>query len=161
MILFWNKRGFMARGRWNQLRNYAHVSNWCYLPSRDHRNSFSSSVLSSIEGSGRFIWKWLLASGHSGGILIVAKLDVLYFVAFDFGNYFASMVLCQRDLNCCWKIIVIYGPADHTFSHVFWMSSLWKFLLYPFKSLLGVTSIFFAPLPTRITWTFPGSLWFL
>jgi hypothetical protein len=66
-----------------------------------------------------FGWRWLPSFGHSGGILVGAKLDVFDIIAFDVGLFFASLVVCPRQLNCLWEIIVVYGLADHSFSQPF------------------------------------------
>lgn len=58
--------------------------------------SFSDNELSSIVGVGHFYWRCLPASGHSGGILIGAKLDTFDFVAFDRGMFWASMVVLHK-----------------------------------------------------------------
>lgn len=63
--------------------------------------------------------EWLPASGHSGGILLGARLDVFDFVSFDSGNFFASMVLHHRVIDKSWEFIGVYGPADHTRSNDF------------------------------------------
>lgn len=67
----------------------------------------------------RFAWHWLSSSGHSGGILIGAKLDIFDFVAFDHGIFWASMVVLHKSLNVLWEIMVVYGPADHSLSAMF------------------------------------------
>lgn len=69
------------------------------------KTSFSNNELSSI--------------GHSGGILIDAKLDVFDFIAFDQGVFFASMVVLHKALNKLWEVIVVYGPVDHSLSQIF------------------------------------------
>lgn len=54
------------------------------------------------------------AFGHSGGILIGAKIDIFDFVPFDHGNFFASMVLSHKDLNKLWEVVVVFGLAHHS-----------------------------------------------
>lgn len=81
--LFWNTRGFSARGRRNQLRDYVHdvrIDLICLQETM--KTSFSVNELSLIAGAGRFVWKRLPASVHSGGILIGAKTDVFEFFFF-------------------------------------------------------------------------------
>lgn len=46
------------------------------------KTSFSPNELSSIAGPDHFAWRWDPASGHSGGILVGASLDVFDVVAF-------------------------------------------------------------------------------
>lgn len=55
-MLFWNMRGFGARGRRNQLRDYIHdISIDVIYLQETIKSSFSAAELDSIRGSGRFI----------------------------------------------------------------------------------------------------------
>lgn len=86
------------------------------------KSCFSASDLSSIGGSGRFIQKWLPTSGHSGGVLIGAKLDVFDFVACDSGSlvwFFATMISTVYG-----KLLVFMAQLIMLFLKFFWMSSL-------------------------------------
>lgn len=116
-------RGFRARGRRNQLRDYVRDSNIDIVCLQETiKSSFSASDLSSIGGSGRFIWKWLPASSHSGGILIGAKLDVFDFVAFDSGLlvwFFVTVISTVYG-----KLLVFMARLIMLSLKFFWMSSL-------------------------------------
>lgn len=117
---FWNIRGFGARGRRDQIQDLvrdANVDLVCLIET--FKASFSNNELSSIAGADCFVWRWLPASGHSGGILIGAKLDLFDFVAFDHGIFWASMVVFHKSRNILWEIMVVYGPADHSLSPLF------------------------------------------
>ena len=96
-------RGFGSRGRRNQL---------C-------KSSFLALVFNSIVAAGRFVWQWLPALGQSGGILVGDRIDVFYLVAFDSGSFFASMVLCQLDIERRWEVVLVYGLVDHARSPSF------------------------------------------
>ena len=45
--------------------------------------------------------------------------DLFDFVAFDHGIFWASTVVSHRSLNSLLEIMVVYGPTDHVFSHIF------------------------------------------
>lgn len=112
--------GFGARGHRNQLRDYicdSHVDLVCLQETIE--SSFSLAGLASIAGSVSFNWRWLPASGHSGGILVGAKADTFDIVTFDCGIFYASLVLAHRDLNKLWDVIFVYTPADHSLSPLF------------------------------------------
>ncbi|KAE8795696.1 hypothetical protein D1007_29411 [Hordeum vulgare] len=81
--------------------------------------SFSTHELSSIAGADRFVWRCLPASGHSGGILLGARVNVFDFVALDHGIFWASMVVYHRTLNVVWEVMVVYGLSDHSLSLLF------------------------------------------
>ena len=118
--LFWNIRGFGARGRRDQIHDLVcgeHIDILGLVET--FKESFSPSELSAIAGMDRFDWHFLPASGQSGGILIGSKRDVFYFIAFDHGIFWASCVIHHRQLNTLWEFMVVYGPADHTLAPLF------------------------------------------
>ena len=82
--LFWNIRGFGARGRRDQLKDLVRSNSIDFVGLVEtFKDSFTPSELSAIVGMDRFHWHALPASGQSGGILIGSKRDVFDFVAFD------------------------------------------------------------------------------
>ena len=71
-ILFWNIRGFGARGRRNQLRDLLSVERIDILCLQEtKKESFSLSKFHGIGGDD-FSWHWVAAVGSAGGILIGA-----------------------------------------------------------------------------------------
>lgn len=91
--LLWNIRGFGASGRQDQIRD-VNIALVCLIET--FKASFSNNEFSSIAGADSFAWRCLSASGHSGGILIGAKLDIFDFVAFDHGIFWASMAVLHK-----------------------------------------------------------------
>ena len=86
--LFWNIRGFGARGRRDQLKDLVRSNSIDFVGLVEtFKDSFSPSELSAIVGMDRFHWQFLPASGHSGGILIGSNKDIFDFVAFDHGFF--------------------------------------------------------------------------
>src|SRR6266498_1704756 len=72
-----------------------------------------------IGGRLDFVWHWLAAKGHSGGILLGIKQDVVEVGAFDQGEFFVSTVLRHKKDNFRWEVVVVYGPAQHNLSGSF------------------------------------------
>nr|ADB85341.1 putative retrotransposon protein [Phyllostachys edulis] len=66
-----------------------------------------------------FKWNWIPAVGHSGGILMGGKEDMVELEAGDSGSYFVSMVIRDRRTNFRWEMMTVYGPANHDFSSIF------------------------------------------
>ena len=86
--LFWNIRGFGARGRRDQLKDLVRSNSIDFVGLVEtFKDSFSPNELSAIVGMDRFNWHFLPASGHSGGILIGSNKDIFDFVAFDHGFF--------------------------------------------------------------------------
>ena len=118
--LFWNIRGFGARGRRDQIRDVVRGDNIDIVGLVEtFIDSFSRNELSAIAGMDRFDWHVLPSSGHSRGILIGSKRDVFDFVAFDHGIFWESIVVYHKSLNTLWEFMVVYGPADHSLTSLF------------------------------------------
>ena len=118
--LFWNIRGFGARGRRDQLKDLVRSNSIDFVGLVEtFKESFSPNDFSAIVGMDRFNWQFLPASGHSGGILIGSNKDIFDFVAFDHGIFWASVVLSHKAQNTLCEFIVVYGPADHSLSPLF------------------------------------------
>lgn len=117
--LFWNWRGFGARGCKSKLcEHIISVKIDLICLQKMIKFSISPGELSSIVVPDRFAWRWAPASGHSWGILVWAILDVFDVVAFEHGIFSASLLL-HKSLNKLWEIIVVYGPGDHSLSPLF------------------------------------------
>ena len=108
--LFWNIRGFVTRGRRDQIKDLVRGDNIDLIGLIEtFKSSFSPRELSSIAGADWFDWNFCPSSGHSGGILLGSKRDVFDFVAFDHGIFWASIVLFHRQLNALWEFMVVYA----------------------------------------------------
>ena len=82
--------------------------------------SFFPSELSAIAGIDKFRWNSVASVGQSGGFLLGTNNDTFDFVAFDHGIYWASVVVSLRSNNSLLEFMVVYGPADHSLSYIFW-----------------------------------------
>ena len=59
------------------------------------KQDFSIHELQGLS-SHKFAWQWLLANGHSGGILLGVKKDTFEVDDMDRGEFFVSMSLTRR-----------------------------------------------------------------
>lgn len=56
----------------------------------------------------------LLAVSHSRGILLGVKEETFEVKDIDRGDFFLSMTLYPRSAHLKLKVIIVYGPADHS-----------------------------------------------
>ena len=56
------------------------------------------------------------AKGHSGGILVCVKDDILQVEEWKEGEFFVEAVIRNRLSNFRWCLLVVYGPANHDLS---------------------------------------------
>ena len=75
--LFWNIRGFGARGRRDQLKDLVRSKNIDIIGLVETlKHSFSPNELSTVSGTDRFDCNFVAHVGHSGGILLGTKRDL-------------------------------------------------------------------------------------
>jgi hypothetical protein len=74
---------------------------------------FSTAELCSLKCGNPFVWNWVLAEGHSGGML--PGLWEEYFEVGEWikGKFFISASLMQRSNLSKWSFVLVYGPVDH------------------------------------------------
>jgi exonuclease III len=69
--LFWNIRGFGVRGRRTLLKDYLRTHKIGIVCLQETiKQDFTDQELRSLEIGDKFVWCWLPASGHSGGMLL-------------------------------------------------------------------------------------------
>jgi hypothetical protein len=83
------------------------------------REAFIDKDLRQVGGSQYFVWNWLSSSGHSGGILLGVKHDLMEVGAFQEGEYFTSALVRSKKDDFKWEVVVVYGPAHHDKSEAF------------------------------------------
>src|ERR1043165_6505218 len=94
-VLFWNIRGFGARGRRNQicdLLRSEHIDILCLQETK--REDFSLSEFHRLGGSD-FTWNWVAAVGSAGGILVGSRNDL-----FDVSLVEAHEIFLSLRLTC-------------------------------------------------------------
>ena len=77
---------------------------------------FNHRDLLAVDSLERFVWHWVPAVGHSGGMLLGINLVCFEVVAWDVGRFFLSAHVRHRATLQEWEVIVVYGPADHSHS---------------------------------------------
>jgi exonuclease III len=115
--LFWNIRGFGVMGRRTLLKAYLRthcIDIVCLQETIKH--DFTDQELRSLETGEKFIWCWLPATGHSGGMLLGFRDSAFEVGLIGTGRYYImASVICRSD-RARLDVIGIYGPADHTLS---------------------------------------------
>jgi hypothetical protein len=108
------KRGFGRPARRKQIRMYMQTENLdgCGLQ-ETIKKDFSHQDLAEIEGGSQFKWVWKSSKGHSGGVLLGIKEEVLEMEDSEVGEFFVSMVLRHRLTNFRWEVVCVYGPSNH------------------------------------------------
>ena len=67
------------------------------------KQDFASNELQSLTPGVTFNWKWLPAKGHSGGILVCVKDDILQVEEWKEGEFFVEAVIRNRLSNFRWS----------------------------------------------------------
>ncbi|KAI4990490.1 hypothetical protein ZWY2020_038853 [Hordeum vulgare] len=112
-LLCWNIRGFGLSGRRRQLIEYVRQEAIDIVGLQETiRQDFSIHELQRLSHH-QFAWQWLLAAGHSGGILLGVREDAFSVEDMDRGEFFVSMSVTDRRVHLSWEVIIVYGPVDH------------------------------------------------
>jgi exonuclease III len=140
-LMFWNISGFGRPARRRQIKEYMQEENLdgCGLQ-ETMKGDFSHQDLAEI-GDSQFKWVWKHSKGHSGGILLGVKEEVLEMEDSEVGEFFVSMVLRQRLTNFRWEVIYVYGPANHESSTDFIAELSRKCMRANLSVVLGVILI--------------------
>jgi hypothetical protein len=112
--LLYNIRGFGQQGCRTQLKGFM----------RDHRmdilglqetikQDFSTAELHSLECGNPFVWNWVPAERHSGGMLLGFRDDCFEVGEWKKGKFFLSASLLQRNNRSKSSFVLVYGPANH------------------------------------------------
>jgi hypothetical protein len=80
--------------------------------------SFTSVPTATVD-VGQFVWNWLPATGHSGGLLLGFREECFEVGDWKKGTFFLSATVLQRNRNLKWRFLLVYGPADHSRSPEF------------------------------------------
>lgn len=83
------------------------------------KQEFSDRDLKDMSGSVDFVWKWIPANGHSGGLLVGVKLESFEIEQVELAGHFLGYLIWNRLTNFRFWVINVYGPAQHEFSEDF------------------------------------------
>ena len=119
-FIFWNIRGFGHAGRRTQLKEFIRNEEIDVIGLQETiKAEFNHRDLLAVDPLERFVWHWVPAVGHSGGMLLGINLVCFEVVAWDAGRFFLSAHVRHRATLHEWEVIVVYGPADHSLSFEF------------------------------------------
>ena len=109
-------RGFnAAQGRTRQIYEFVGDHRLDFVCLQETiKNEFSLLELRKLVGGFNVVWHYIPAIGHSGGILVGARVDTFEVKHTDQGQYFCSMTLVQKTTGHSWELICVYGPACHS-----------------------------------------------
>lgn len=116
-LIMWNIRGMGQRSRIRQLKEM--IAQWkpeIIGLQETIKRSFREWELEALAPGGGYKWGWIAASGHSGGILMGVKEDILQVENWETGEFFVGVTLRHRTLNFRWDCITVYAPAQHEHS---------------------------------------------
>jgi hypothetical protein len=77
------------------------------------KQDFSDYELKDMSGIVDFTWKWILARGHSGGLMLGVKVDSFEVEQWELANFFLGCLVRNRLTNFRFWVINVYGPAHH------------------------------------------------
>jgi endonuclease/exonuclease/phosphatase family metal-dependent hydrolase len=113
--LIYNIRGFGQVGRRTQLRDYVRRERLDLIGLQETiKQEFTMAELRSLECGGQFVWNWLPATGHSGGLLLGFREECFEVGDWKKGTFFLFAMVLQRNRNLKWRFLLVYGPADHS-----------------------------------------------
>ena len=96
-ILMWNVRGLGKPARRRQVREHIFQEKIDVVGLQETvKGDFSDQDLQDLAGGLHFTWVWLPARGHSGGILLGARVDTLEVEAHDLREFSIQMDLRNR-----------------------------------------------------------------
>jgi hypothetical protein len=119
-FLGWNIRGQGQIGRVKQLREMIIQEKVDIVGILETiKQHFSSKNLKMTEGSNCFLWKWVPAKGHYGGILLEVKVESLEVEGCEIFKHAIKVIVRDRRSNLRWGAIYVYGPAQHHLLNMF------------------------------------------
>lgn len=119
-IVIWNIRGMGRLARIRQLKELMAKEKPDIIGLQETiKKSFSERELEALAPGGGYKWGWIAASGHSGGILLGAKEDILQIEDWETGTFYVGATIRDRLTNVRWDCLTVYGPAQHDRSEEF------------------------------------------
>lgn len=113
-IIFWNIRGMGKLARLRQLKEMIGREKPDIIGLQETiKQHFKDGELEALAQGQNYTWGWVAAKGHSGGILLGVKQDILQTEDWDDGEFYMGVTIRHRILNIRWICIAVYGPAQH------------------------------------------------
>ena len=118
--LFWNIRGMGKPARVRQLKELLIQHQIDMVGVQETiKQDFTPRELDNLSSGGSFNWHWIASKGHSGGILMGVREDILQVENWEYGEFFVGATVRHRILNFRWDILTVYGPVNHEYSPQF------------------------------------------
>jgi len=137
-ILFWNIRGMGNVSRVGILKDILAKENLDRMGIQETiKQSFTDWKLMALTPGHSYQWNWLPAKGHSGGILVGVKNDFTEVEGWNLGEHFLGVDIRQRNNNFRWRLLVVYGPANHELSRGFLTELDSTIKVFPLPFLVG------------------------
>lgn len=110
---FWNIRSLNKSGRVECLKDFIDTNKLDFVGLQETKIAhFHDSFFDSININ--FTWKYLLAEGTAGGILVGVRNNKFDLVNWELKNFCISMLVKNTEDSFVWKLIVVYGsPYEH------------------------------------------------
>ena len=115
--MFWNVRGLVTAHRRGLVLKHINQENLDIVGIHETiKQDFSDQELRDMSGSVDFVWKWIPARGHSGGLLLGVKMESFEVEQVELAGYFLGCLVRNRLTNFRFWVLNIYGPAQHELS---------------------------------------------
>lgn len=79
------------------------------------KQDFEDWELKELADSQDFSWFWTPSKGHSAGMIMGVKTEVLEVEDSVFENYFMGILVRNRTTNYRFWVVNVYGPAQRNF----------------------------------------------
>ena len=98
--MFWNVRGLGTAHRRGLVLKHVIQENLDIVGIQETiKQEFSDQELKDMSGTVDFVWKWIPAKGHSGGLLLGVKLESFEIEQVELAGYFLGCLVRNRLTN--------------------------------------------------------------
>ena len=113
-VMFWNVRGLGKSYRRSLVKNHVIQEDLDAVALQETiKSDFVDWELKEMAGNKDFVWSWIPAKGHSGGLLTGVKTDILEIEETVLEDCFISILVRHRVTNVRYWIVNVYGSAQH------------------------------------------------
>lgn len=111
--LFWNIRGMGGVEKIGHLQDLIREHKFDFLGILETiKHDFSAEMLQKLSVGRGMVWKWMPATGRSGGILVGIDSEKLNIIGEVIGRYFIRLKLSNVDNKKVWDLMIVYGAAQ-------------------------------------------------
>lgn len=111
--LFWNIRGMGGVEKIGHLQDLIREHKFDFVGILETiKHDFSAEMLQKLSVGRGMVWKWMPATGRSGGILVGIDSEKLNIIGEVIGRYFIRLKLSNVDNKKVWDLMIVYGAAQ-------------------------------------------------